>query len=285
MKEHRSEFSVEKMAALLGISKSGFYEWFDRPQSSRAIQRVRFDAEVKAIFDQSAGTYGSKRIIQELVKKGYGRNRKRVAESMVRQGLVSKVHKKFKVCTTDSRHSYKVAPNIVDRNFTESKANQVWVTDITYLPTRNGWLYLTVFIDLFSRFVVGWALSTSLSHEAVLTALQRGIWRRKPADGLIIHSDRGVQFCCEEFKKVLKDHHFIQSMSRKGNCWDNAVAESFFKTLKMEAVYHIDLLDEHQAQHVLFDYIEGFYNCRRLHSTLGYLSPAEFEVAKRAKCA
>jgi putative transposase len=232
----RSEFPVEKMAEMLKISKSGFYKWLNRPPSNRVQNRIRFDMEVKAVFESYRSTYGSEKITQELVKQGYGRNRKRVAESMARQRLKSKVHRKFRVVTTDSKHDYPVAPNLLNRNFTTEKPDQVWVTDITYLPSRVGWLYLTVFIDLFSRFVVGWAVSTSLSHEAVLTAFQRGIWRRKPGKGLMIHSDRGVQFCCEAFRSIIRAKGFVQSMSRKGNCWDNAVAESFFKSLKTELI-------------------------------------------------
>lgn len=202
---------------------------------------------------------------------------------MLRQNLKSKRHKKFRVCTTDSKHNYSVAENIVNRNFSTKRPNQVWVADITYLKSKNGWLYLTVFIDLYSRIIVGWSISDNLGHESVVTALQRGIWRRKPYKGLLIHSDRGIQFSCDGIVKVIKKNKFDQSMSRKGNCWDNAVAESFFKTLKTELIYHVNLLDLDHAQHVLFDYIEGFYNCKRIHSKLGDLSPAEFETLMKKK--
>ncbi|NLW29824.1 MAG: IS3 family transposase [Fibrobacter sp.] len=181
--------------------------------------------------------------------------------------------------------SHPVAENIVNRNFSTKKPNQVWVADITYLKSKKGWLYLTVFIDLYSRIIVGWSISDNLGHKSVVTALQRGIWRRKPYKGLLIHSDRGIQFCCDGFVKVIKKNKFDQSMSRKGNCWDNAVAESFFKTLKTELIYHVKLLDLNHAQHVLFDYIEGFYNCKRIHSKLGDLSPAEFETLMKKNAA
>lgn len=285
MKDYRSEFPVGKMAEVLDVSRSGFYSWLKRPVSTRKKNIMRFDAEVKAHFEESKGTYGSVRLNKELLKHGYGRNRKRVADSMVRQGLRSKVCKKFRVMTTDSKHDCPVAPNIVNREFTPSKPDTVWVSDITYLQSKAGWLYLTVFIDLYSRFVVGWSISDTLGHGSVLTALQRGVWRRKPGRGLLIHSDRGIQYCCEGFRKAIKAYKYVQSMSRKGNCWDNAVAESFFKTLKTELIYHVNLLDLNHAQHILFDYIEGFYNCKRIHSCLGYLSPAEYESVKRKKIA
>jgi len=250
MKDYRSEFPVGKMAEVLHVSRSGFYSWLKRPVSTRKKNIMRFDAEVKAHFEESKGTYGSVRLNKELLKHGYGRNRKRVADSMVRQGLRSKVCKKFRVMTTDSKHDCPVAPNIVNREFTPSKPDTVWVSDITYLQSKAGWLYLTVFIDLYSRFVVGWSISDTLGHGSVLTALQRGVWRRKPGRGLLIHSDRGI-------RKAIKAYKYVQSMSRKGNCWDNAVAESFFKTLKTELIYHVNLLDLNHAQHILFDYIEG----------------------------
>ena len=285
MKEHRSEFSVERMASVLNISQSGFYAWQKRPESARTQKRQRLDVEVRSIFEASDQRYGSEKITKALVERGYSRNRKRVADSMKRQGLRSKVCRKFRVRTTDTNHGMAFSPNLLNRQFTVERPNQVWVTDITYLPSKVGWLYLTVFIDLFSRLVVGWCVSTTLGHEAVVAALYRGIWRRKPSQGLMIHSDGGVQFCCQGFRSVLETHNFIQSMSRKGNCWDNAVAESFFRTLKTELIYHVDLLDEHHAQHVLFDYIEVFYNRQRLHATLGYVSPAQYEIVKSAKLA
>ncbi len=278
-------FSVGRMAGVLDVSPSGFYAWLRRRESLRRQERQRFDRDVRAAFAESKGRYGSDKIAREMTKRGYRRNRKRVADSMRRQGLRSKVCRKFRVKTTDSNHGLAISPNLLNRQFAVDRPDQAWVTDITYLPSRVGWLYLTVFIDLYSRLVVGWCLSTSLSHEAVVTALQRAIWKRRPPVGLMVHSDRGVQFCCRDFRAVLGQHRFIQSMSRRGNCWDNAVAESFFRTLKTELIYHIDLIDEMHAQSVLFEYLESFYNRKRLHSTLGYVSPADFETEKPAKVA
>jgi len=285
MKEHRSEFSVGRMAKALRVSPSGFYAWNNRPESKRPLERQRFDLDVRSIFEASERRYGSEKIMDEMVKRGYGRNRKRVADSMKRQGLRSKVCRKFRVKTTDTNHMIPFSPNLLNRQFTVERPNAVWVTDITYLPSSIGWLYLTVFIDLFSRLVVGWCVSTSLGHEAVVEALQRAVWRRKPPQGLMVHSDGGVQFCCHGFRSVLAGHKFVQSMSRKGNCWDNAVAESFFRTLKTELIYHVALLDENHARHVLFNYIELFYNRQRIHATLGYVSPAQYESIKLNKLA
>jgi putative transposase len=285
MRDHSSEYSVQKMAKAFKVSRSGYYKFLAGAESLHKQNQSAFDAEVKSVFESSKERYGSVRIGEELVKRGYGRNRKRVAKSMRRQDLRSKVCRKFRVTTTDSEHDCPVAPNIVNREFSAESPNRVWVSDITYLPCRSGWLYLTVVIDLFSRLVVGWSLSTSLKAEGTIEALRRAIWQRRPAKGLIFHSDRGIQYCCEAFRSVLQSNHVIQSMSRKGNCWDNAVSESFFKSLKTELVYHIVLIDEHHARHVLFEYIELFYNRQRLHSSLGYVSPAEYETVKRQKCA
>ena len=187
--------------------------------------------------------------------------------------------------TTNSKHKFPVAPNLLKRNFTVQAPDRVWVSDITYLATRSGWLYLTVIIDLFSRMVVGWALSSSLSHEMVVTALKRAIRRRRPGKRLIFHSDRGVQYACGGFRKELAKHGFIQSMSRKGDCWDNAVSESFFAVMKTELVY--DERDEGHKDtlHSIFEYIEVFYNRQRRHSTLEYLCPSEYEKQKMRLCA
>ena len=284
MKEFLSEFSVKKMAKALEVSRSGYYVWDGRSPSRQALAKIRLKAEVKAVFEANGAIYGSVKVTEELEKRGFTCHRTRVANLMREQGLRSKVKRKYRV-TTDSRHSYPVAPNILNREFTTSSPNRVWVSDITYLWSRAGWLYLTVFLDLFSRLVVGWCVSTSLGHEMVLRALSQAIGKRRPSAGLLIHSDRGVQYCCEGFREVVSQREFIQSMSRKGNCWDNAVAESFFRTLKTELIYHVDLADEDHARQVLFEYIESFYNSRRLHATLDYVSPFEYESSAMAKCA
>jgi putative transposase len=285
MKDHSSEFSVERMARVLEVSRSGFYEYLKRPlDGSRKGSRMVFDAQVRTIYSDNRKLYGSEKIRQAFLARGEKHSRKRIAESMRRQSLLSKTKRRFKT-TTDSKHPFAVAENVLNRQFTVSAPDQVYVTDITYMRSRSGWLYLTVFIDLYSRLIVGWSVSTSLRVEGVLEAFKRAVWRRKPGKGLLIHSDRGVQYCCDAFREALLYHGFRQSMSRKGDCWDNAVAESFMKTVKTELIYHVDLINKEHAERVLFDYIEMFYNRKRLHATLGYLSPARYVEVNRLKCA
>lgn len=284
MKAYRKTFSVERMAQMLNVSTSGYYAWQSRSESGHKKERRRLDVFVKAAFETHHGRYGSRKISHYLIQQGYSYSRSRVASSMQRQGLRSKVRRKF-VVTTNSKHGLKASPNLLNRKFGIDRPNQVWVSDITYLSTRAGWLYLAVFIDLYSRRVVGWCVSPSLGHETVLKALSSAIWQRRPGPNLMIHSDQGVQYCCDGFRKRLFEHQFIQSMSRRGNCWDNAVAESFFRTLKTEWFYHIDLIDQDHAERELFAYIEGFYNNQRLHAYLNYLSPAVFEKRKHKNVA
>jgi putative transposase len=283
MKDHRFEFSVEKMAAALDVSRSGYYSWIGRSPCITAQRRQRFDLEVKTVFEASRGKYGRQRIRRAFAQRGIRVNRKRIVASMIRQGLRAKVKRRYRV-TTNSKHVFPVAPNLLNRQFTTDVPNRVLVSDITYLPSRAGWLYLTVFIDLFSRMVVGWYVSASLSHEGVLVALQRAFWRRKLPAGCIIHSDRGVQYCCEAFRAAIARLKLVQSMSRKGNCWDNAVAESFFATLKTEWLPDVDLQDLAHAERELFEYIEHVYNGQRIHTTIG-MSPIKFESLSLKKCA
>ena len=272
------------MCRVFEVSRSGFYRWCKRPESRRQIENRRLDAHIKAIYMRNKGRYGSPKITAELRSQGWKVSKNRVARRMKQAGLKSVVRRKYRP-TTDSKHSHPVAPNLLQRNFTASAPDRVWVTDITYIATQRGWLYLTVFLDLFSRLVVGWSLSSSLSKESVLTALHRAIARRNPTAGLIIHSDRGVQYACKAFRKIIKKHHFIQSMSRKADCWDNAVAESFFSILKSELVHRQRFVGPKDALRSIFEYIEVFYNGRRKHSTLGYLSPVQYEhIMKSAVC-
>jgi putative transposase len=271
------------MAAVLDVSRSGYYHWLNRVESPSSRDRKLFDLEVKTAFVEGKGKYGRDRVRLALGIKGRKASRKRVGASMNRQGLRFKPRRRFKA-TTNSRHDFPIAQNLLNRNFSVSVPNQVWVTDITYLPSRSGWLYLTVFIDLFSRMVVGWAVSDSLGHEGVLKALYRAIWKRRPPAGLIIHSDRGVQYCCEAFRKSLAKHSFIQSMSRKGDCWDNAVSESFFGHFKAELLHDLDLCSLAHAESELFKAIDLFYNGQRIHTTIG-MPPILFEKRNPVKCA
>jgi transposase InsO family protein len=242
------------------------------------------DAEIREIYDSKKGRYGSPKITEELQDRGRKVDKNRVARRMRKAGLRSKIRRKYRV-TTDSKHHFPIAPNLLERNFTTEVPDKVWVSDITYLATLTGWLYLTVIIDLFSRMVVGWALSSSLSHEMVVTALKRAVKNRRPGKGLIFHSDRGVQYACTGFRKELGKHDFVQSMSRKGNCWDNAVAESFFGVMKTELVYHERYEGHQDTLHSIFEYIEVFYNRERKHSTIGYLTPVEYEKRNLRFCA
>ena len=274
--EHRAQWGVEEMCRILEVARSGYYDWKKRAPSQRVQQRQRLDAEIKKLFEASKKRFGSPKITRALVKQGWRVSESHVARRMRELGLRSIVRRRFRV-TTDSQHGYSVAPNLLQRNFTAQRPNQVWVSDLTYLRVGGGWLYLVVFIDLHSRRVVGWALSSSLDHTVVLTALQRAVARRQPTRGLIVPSDRGVQYACNGFTQRLAKHGFVQSMSRKGDCWDNAVAESFFHLLKTELAYHCRWLNHQAAHRSLFEYIEIFYNRERSHSTLDYLSPDQFE--------
>jgi len=272
------------MCRVLQVSRSGYYRWLKRKPSPRQLDNQRLDAEIREIYDTSKQRYGSPKITRELADRGRKVGKNRVASRMRKAGLRSKIRRKYRV-TTDSKHHFAVSPNFLERNFKAEAPDRVWISDITYLATKAGWLYLTVIIDLFSRLVVGWALSSSLSHEMVLTALKRAIQRRRPGKGLIFHSDRGVQYACTDFRKELAKHEFVQSMSRKGDCWDNAVAESFFAIMKTELVYHERYEGHQDTLHSIFEYIEVFYNRQRRHSTLEYLCPSEFENQKVKLCA
>ena len=272
------------MCRVLSVSRSGYYRWRNRPKSQRAIENRRLQAHIRAIFNRHKGRCGSPKITDELNDMGFPVSKNRVARRMKAMGLRSIYRRKYRT-TTDSKHSHPVADNLLQRNFTTDGPDKVWVSDITYIATTRGWLYLTVFIDLFSRTVVGWALSSSLSAEMVLTALSRAVRNRRPSSGLIIHSDRGVQYACSDFRKVLKKHKYVQSMSRKGDCWDNAVAESFFGIIKSELIHQEHFKGPQDTLRAIFEYIEIYYNRKRKHSTLGYKTPAQFEKdMKSAVC-
>ncbi len=278
IKDHRSDFTMKKMCQVFKISMSGFYHWINRPLSIRAKENDRLKERIFELFSEHNGMVGSPMITADLHDDpaycNVGQNR--VARLMREMDLKCKTLKKF-VATTDSKHNEPVAPNQLNREFDVKIPNTVWVTDITYLRIGRQWYYLTVFIDLFSRCVVGWDLSGSLERHSVIRALKKAIIRRRPGHGLMIHSDRGVQYASKDFKKALKKHGYIQSMSRKGNCWDNAVAESFFHTLKIQLIYHIRFNNFEEAERIIFKYIEIYYNQRRKHSANGWKAPAHCE--------
>jgi transposase InsO family protein len=263
------------MCKVLKASRSRFYEWRKGRVSKRESARQELLAEIKQIHKESRGNYGSPRILRELRNKGRKVNHKPVEKLMKHSGIKAKRSKKFK-STTDSNHKLPIAPNLLDREFTSRKPNLVWVTDITYLPTEEGWMYLATFIDLFSRKIVGWSMSARITADLAVDALRMGIFRQKKAP-LMVHSDRGSQYASDKFRAELREHRCMRSMSKKGDCWDNSVAESFFATLKTELVHHEKYKTREEARLSVFDYIETFYNKKRLHSHLNYLSPEMFE--------
>jgi len=281
MDRHRSLHGVQKMCRVIGASRSGYYGWRRQPQSKRQKDNEKILMEIRESHRNSRRAYGSPRITEDLQAKGMRCSENRVARLMKIHGIVGKATKKFKA-TTNSKHNLPVAENLLKQNFVTEKPNTVWASDITYIPTLEGWLYLVVILDLYSRQVVGWAMSDRLTSGFVVKALYQAIGRRHPASGCIFHSDRGIQYASTDFRDVLKAYDFIQSMSRKGNCYDNAVAESFFHTLKTEHVYEYRYETRAEARQSIFEYIEMFYNRHRRHSSLGYLSPVSFELEAMA---
>jgi putative transposase len=255
------------------VSTGGFYKWLKGIESKRAKQRAALLKRILEIFEESRETYGSPRMHRQLKAEGYQCTRRTVEKLMREHEIQPKQKRKFKT-TTDSKHNLPIAPNIVDREFDSREADEVWVSDITYVQTAQGWLYLCVFIDLYSRMVVGWSMSNSLATEFVVDALQMGIGKRGRAP-IVVHSDRGVQYASGLFRAELDKYDCIQSMSRKGDCWDNAVAESFFGTIKQELIYRTTFRTRIEATMAIFEYLEIFYNKRRLHSALNYLTPEE----------
>lgn len=258
------------------VSRSGYYEWLTRAMSSRSIENQELTKSIREIFSQNRHVYGTRRIAKILAKNDILISRKRIGKLMKSAGLYCKTKRRFKV-TTDSRHNKPVSPNLLERRFDVIRPDRFWVGDITYIPTKNGWLYLATVIDLYSRQIIGWSMADNMRSKLVNDALTMAIWKRKPKKGLVWHSDRGSQYASDSHRSILKDHGIIQSMSRKGNCWDNAVAESFFHTLKTELTNHCKFNNQKEAKNVIFEYIEVFYNRTRIHSANNYLSPVEFE--------
>lgn len=276
----KARYDISLLCEVLEVSRQGYYAWLGRKPSRRHQRDQWLRRSIHQAFADSSGRYGAPRVLKALRDEGEATSQKRVARLMRMDGLVARRRRRF-LCTTDSRHGFAVAPNLVNRNFRPDGPNQTWATDITYIPTGKGWLYLAVVLDLFSRKVIGWSMQPYIDRRLVLAALEMAIDARRPAPGTVVHhSDRGVQYACGEYRQALADAEIAASMSRKGNCWDNAVVESFFSTLKQELVYRTTFADHDAARAALFQYIESFYNRRRFHSALGYLSPDQFE--KRA---
>ncbi|ASF93693.1 IS3 family transposase [Vibrio anguillarum] len=278
MLEHLLCFSIVRMAKVFGISRSGFYYWIKHRHNAiqREAIRQQLDTKVKEAFDNSKGRDGSRRIQKELSENGERYNVKTIAASMKRQDLTQKAARKFK-CTTDSKHQMPVAPNLLAQNFSASAPNEKWAGDITYIATSEGWLYLAVIIDLYSRQVIGWSMDTRMTATLVCDALSMALFRRGFPEQVIVHSDRGSQYCSKDYRDLITAYNLKQSMSRKGNCWDNACVESFFHSMKVEAIQNEPIMTRDQMRHTIFEYIEVDYNRTRRHSALGYLSPVNFE--------
>lgn len=281
IKTHEGDWPLALMCRKLKVSRSGYYAWKDRPMSHRAKRRAELVEQIRQAHEGSRRIYGSPRVYRQLKDQGVACCENTVAKLMRIDGLASKTKKAFKIKTTDSRHDHAVAPNTLDQRFEQIEPNRTWAGDITYIPTRQGWVYLAVVLDLYSRRVIGWAMADHLKASLAIEALAMAIdQRRLPEEGSVLHhSDRGVQYACDAYRTVLEAHGIGCSMSRTGNCYDNAVVESFFGTLKTELTHHEDYLTRAQAMQSIFEYIEVFYNRQRKHSSLGYVAPAQFEDA------
>jgi len=278
IEEHKNLWPVTVLCRVLGVSTPGFYAWRKRPTSTQEQRRDALVVEIKSVHAQVKQRYGSPRIHAELIDRGVACCVNTVAKLMHDNGIQAKTTKKF-INTTDSNHKLPVAENRLDRQFDATQPNCRWVADITYIPTREGWLYVAVVEDLYSRRVVGWSMAEHLESRLVVDALEMAIAARGPEEGLLAHSDRGSQYASEHYQRLLKKHGIECSMSGVGQCWDNAPMESFFATLKKELVHHEDYQTRAQARASIFEYIETFYNTMRRHSSLGYLSPADYEQA------
>jgi putative transposase len=277
--EHHDAWPVAVLCDTLGVSTAGYYAWRGRPASARRQRRDRLTVQIAAIHAQVKARYGSPRIHAELAARGHGCCVNTVARLMRAAGIRAKTAMKFRH-TTDSNHGRPVAANLLDRQFDPEAPNEAWVADITFIPTRQGWLYLAAVEDLYSRMVVGWAMAARMTSRLVVEALGMAVRRRLPGEHLLAHSDRGSQYASEHYRRLLSEHGITCSMSRRADCWDNAPMESFFASLKKELVHHEDYQTREEAQASIFEYIEVFYNRQRRHSRLGFRSPTEYEQSE-----
>jgi transposase InsO family protein len=275
----KAQHPIRRLCRTFEVSASGYYDWCARQTSPgpRARQNAQLREQILIIYQHSRQTYGSPRIQEALAKAGRAHGRNRIARLMRQQGLCGRTRRRFRVMTTDSHHDYPIAPNRLADLPTPTAPNRIWVADITYIPTAEGWLYLAAIMDLCSRRIVGWAMDQTIHTQLVLSAWNMALTQRQPASKLILHSDRGCQYASAEFRRALAQTHTLASMSRKACCYDNAAMESFWSTLKLELVYRSEFHTRAQARQAIFDFIETFYNRTRLHSSLNYLSPVDFE--------
>jgi putative transposase len=277
IRAHEDSYPVRMMCRVLSVSPSGYYAWRERPASPRALKQARLDSLVREAYAAEKGRAGSPRLVRRLREQGHRTGRHQVAKSMRRQSLRAKAARRYKA-TTNSHHSLPVAPNLLQQNFHADRPNHAWVSDITYIATDEGWLYLAVVLDLYSRHVIGWSMSERMTATLVCNALSMAVFARHRPKRVIVHSDRGSQYCSQDYRRLLRDHGLQCSMSKKGDCYDNAAMESWNHSLKVEAIHGEHFTTREQARAHVFEYIEVYYNRQRLHSTLGYLSPVEFEL-------
>jgi putative transposase len=275
--QHHEQFPVRLMCRVLCVARAGYYAWRRRPIAPRKLRRALLVESIRQVHGQSRRLYGSPRVHRQLCAQGMSCCENTVARLMKQQQIRSRIKRRFRMRTTDSNHRHPIAPNTLNRAFARRRLDQAWAADITYIPTGQGWLFLCAVIDLCSRRIVGWSLADHLRAAAAMEALKMALTQRHPTRGLLHHSDRGVQYACREYRRLLEQHGLQSSMSRSGNCYDNAVMESFFKTLKAELVHHEHYATHEQARQSLYEYIEIFYNRQRLHSALDYQSPCGYE--------
>jgi putative transposase len=278
IEDRRVDYPVRTMCNVLDVSRAGYYAWRSRPESARSAKNRELLQDIRQIHSDNRGRYGSPRVHVELNAQGRGVSRGRVERLMCRHGIKAITALRRRVRTTDSRHDHPIAPNLLNRNFVAAAPNRIWLADITYIDTDQGWLYLAGVMDLYTRKIVGWAMQDHMRVELPLTALRMAISAQRPGAGLIQHSDRGVQYASGDYRSLLNSAGFCASMSRKADCYDNAPMESFFHTLKTELVYHQHYATKEQAKRDIFAYIEGYYNRTRRHSSIGYISPIEMEL-------
>ena len=277
MKEHNGKFPLRMMAKVFKVSRAGYYKHINKKETQTMKKNKELAAEIKSIFEVSRANYGSPRIHAVLKKKGVSCSRKRIAKIMKQNQIQAKTKKKWKPAARASRDSSKIAPNLLNQNFTTTRENTVWVLDITYVETQEGWLYVSTVLDLYSRRIVGLSMGNRMNADLVIRSLNQAIHHRSPSAGLILHSDRGVQYTSSEYQKLALENKFVLSMSAKGHCYDNAAMESFFHTLKTEHIFSHKFVTRKEAMRSIFEYIEVFYNRQRVHSTLNFVSPLEFE--------
>ena len=277
IKKYSNHFSIRKMCKMLSVSSSGYYDWKNRKPSKRSIENQKLTVRIKEIFDEEKARVGAERIAKRLRFEKWLVSKRRVGNIMRFNGWRAKAAKKFKA-TTNSNHKLPVAPNLLNQNFNAVKPNEKWVSDITYIWTDEGWLYLATVMDLYSRKLIGWSLSERMTTKLVIDALMMALWNRKMPKNVILHSDRGSQYCAFEYQKLLRENKLICSMSKRGDCYDNAAMESWNHSFKVEAIHGEKFKTRDDAKKQVFEYIEVYYNRKRLHSTLGFLSPESFEV-------